>query len=96
MQKLSLAIMLLIWLMVWQNSFAVLDDDLVLYLPFDEGKGDSAKDISKHKNNGTLHKVEWAKGKYGTAVEFSGKKGGWVEVPDAPSLDITDEITSML
>ena len=78
------------------DSYAVLDENLVLYLPFDEGKGDIAKDTTKHKNNGQLHQVEWAKGKYGTAVEFSGVKGGWVEVPDAPSLDITDEITLML
>ena len=76
-------------------SEAVREDDLVLYLSFDEGKGDTAKDTSKHKNDGTLHKAKWAKGKYGNAVELSGEQGGWVEVPDAPSLDITDEITLM-
>ena len=56
------------------DSYAVLDENLVLYLPFDEGKGDIAKDTTKHKNNGQLHSVEWAKGKYGMAVEFSEKK----------------------
>ena len=73
----------------------VREDDLVLYLSFDEGKGGTAKDASKHKNDGTLHKAEWVKGKYGGAIELSGEAGGWVEVPDDPSLDITDEITLM-
>ena len=76
-------------------SEAVKDEDIVLYLPFDEGSGNTAKDQSKHNNDGTLHKVEWADGKYGNSVVFSGEAGGWVEVPDAPSLDITEEITLM-
>ena len=57
-----------------QDSYSVQDENLVLYLPFDEGKGDMAKDTTKHKNNGQLHEVERTKGKYGTAVEFSEKK----------------------
>ena len=93
MPKLSLAIMLSISVMILPNSFAVLDDQLVLYLSFDEGKGQAAKDASKHKNNGTLHKAGWDKGEYGNAVKLTGDKGGWVEVPDSTSLDITDEIT---
>ena len=74
---------------------AVREDDLALYLSFDEGKGDTAKDKSKHKNDGTIHKGKRAKGKIGNAVELSGEAGGWVEVEDSPSLDITDEITLM-
>ena len=74
---------------------AVQDSENVLYLPFDEGKGKTAKDNSEFKNDGTLHKANWAKGKYGNALSLSGEKGGWVEVPDSPSLDITDEITLM-
>lgn len=76
-------------------SEAVREADLVLYLPFDEGKGGTAKDLSEHQNDGTLHKAKWTKGKYGNAVELSGESGGWVEVPDAPSLDLTDEVTLM-
>ena len=76
-------------------SEAVREAELVLYLSFDEGKGDTAKDLSRHENDGTLHKAKWTKGKYGNAVELSGDAGGWVEVPDAPSLDTTDEVTFM-
>jgi hypothetical protein len=74
---------------------AVREDDLALYLSFDEAKGDTAKDKSKHKNDGTIHKGTRVEGKIGEAVELSGEAGGWVEVPDSPSLDIKDEITLM-
>ena len=74
---------------------AVREDELALYLSFDEAKGDTAKDKSKHKNDGTLHKAKRVEGKIGDAIELSGDAGGWVEVPDSDSLDITDEITLM-
>ncbi len=77
------------------SSWAVQYDALALYLDFEEGAGDTAMDASKHGNNGTLHMAEWADGKYGKAISLSGAAGGWVEVPDAPSLDIVDEITLM-
>ena len=77
------------------SSWAVQYDALALYLDFEEGAGDTAMDASKHGNNGTLHMAEWADGKYGKAISLSGAAGGWVEVPDAPSLDIADEITLM-
>ena len=67
-------VLLSLTLTLAQDSYAVQDENLVLYLPFDEGKDDMAKDTTKHKNNGQLHEVERTKGKYGTAVEFSEKK----------------------
>ena len=77
------------------ESTAVDSENLVLYLPFDEGIGTTAADLSAHQNHGTLYKASWTRGKYGSSIELSGEPGGWVEVPDAPSLDITDEITLM-
>ena len=74
---------------------AVREDDLALYLSFDEAKGGTAKDKSKHGNDGTIHKGKRVKGKIGQAIELTGEAGGWVEVPDSKSLDITDEITLM-
>ena len=77
------------------TSEAVREDDMALYLSFDEGDSDTAIDTSGHGNDGTIHKGTRAKGKIGDAVELSGEKGSWVEVPDSASLDITDEITLM-
>ena len=76
-------------------SDAVREADLALYLSFDQAKGDTAKDKSGNKNDGIIHKGKRVKGKIGQAIELSGDAGGWVEVPDSPSLDITDEITLM-
>ena len=71
-------------------------EDLVLYLPFDEGTGNTVEDLSKHNNNGTVRNTRWVQGKYGKAIELTGQRGGGIEVPDSPSLDITDEITLMV
>lgn len=73
----------------------VREDELALYLSFDEGDSETAIDRSQHQNDGTIHKGTRVAGKIGQAVELSGEAGGWIEVPDSPSLDITDEITLM-
>ena len=39
---------------------ALLDDNVVLYLPFDEGEGDVAKDQSKFGNDGEIRNAKWA------------------------------------
>ena len=39
---------------------------------FDEGKGDTAKDISKNGNHAKLVGAKWTQGKHGKAVEFDG------------------------
>ena len=45
---------------------------LVLYLPFDEGKGDIVKDISGNGNDGTIYGARWVDGKFGKALSFDG------------------------
>jgi len=68
---------------------ALLDDNVVLYLPFDEGKGQVAKDQSKFGNDGEIRNAEWVDGKYGFALEFNGKDAE-VRVPDNKSFDLTE------
>jgi hypothetical protein len=56
---------------------------------FDEGSGDTAKDSSVNKNNGTLKSgPKWIDGKFGKALEFDGKDDN-VEVPDNDTLNVT-------
>jgi hypothetical protein len=70
-------------------------EGLVLYLPFDEGAGNTAEDLSGEDNHGTLNgDPKWVEGKGGTALQFSGEENkNYVEVPDDPSLNPTSEIT---
>ena len=63
------------------------------YWYFNEGSGLVAQDSSGNGNHGTLNgAVAWTVGKSGSALSFNGGSDR-VLVPDAPSLDITDQIT---
>ncbi len=73
MRYLILTIMGLFLVTVTAN--AVLDikkDDCLLYLPCNEGKGDTVKDYSKYGNDGVIvGTVKWVEGKFGSALEFT-------------------------
>jgi len=66
----------------------------VLYLPFDEGRGNRAYDQSEYKNDGTIYGANWVKGKFGYALEFDGVDD-YVDVGDNECLQMTDEVTLM-
>lgn len=68
--------------------------DLLLYLPFNEGKGDVAKDASGNGNDGKLiGGPKWVAGKVGIALEFQANT--YVEVADkkGSGLDGVDGLT---
>lgn len=68
------------------------DRSLVLYLPFDEGAGDVAKDASSYKNDGTVvGDAQWVAGYQGTALEFV--SGSHVTVPEIPQHDVSAEVS---
>ncbi len=68
---------------------------LELYLPFDENSGNTAEDMSGNGNDGSLEgDVAWIPGVNGSAVEVSdGAPDNFVSVPNAASLNPTDEIS---
>ena len=71
-------------------------DACVLYFTFSENTGKTIKDESKTGNEGKIQGgVKWAKGKYGTALEFNGKAGDFVNVEDHASLNPAKEISYM-
>jgi len=50
---------------------ARLDEDLVLYYTFDEGKGDTVKDASQNKNDGVIKgNSKWVDGKFDKALDL--------------------------
>ena len=80
-------------------SFATFAADfkegLVLYLPFDEGKGDVAGDISGNGHDGVIDSPEWVDGKFGKALQFNGDGSGtFVTVESTDDLNV-NEMTFM-
>ena len=49
------------------------DESLILYLPFNEGEGETAFDRSRLGNHGKLEGPQWVFGKFGKALEFDGE-----------------------
>ncbi|MGB7061143.1 MAG: LamG-like jellyroll fold domain-containing protein [Candidatus Zixiibacteriota bacterium] len=65
---------------------------LVGYWKFDESTGTVAYDYSGYGNDGTIFGATYVCGKAGNALDFDGEDDN-VEIPDAPSLDLTDSLT---
>lgn len=83
-----------IFLLCFQNAGHAFDKSLVLYLPFEEGKGDIAHDISGNENHGDINKTEWVKeGKYDSALNFTGAPDSYVRIKRSKSLIPKDQIT---
>ncbi|OIO02672.1 hypothetical protein COY52_05180 [Candidatus Desantisbacteria bacterium CG_4_10_14_0_8_um_filter_48_22] len=57
---------------------------------FDEGSGDTVKDISGKGNDGTIHDARWITGVSNSALSFRGEND-YVEVPHSDSIDIGGE-----
>ena len=59
---------------MWFSSLGIAAEveGLLLYLPFDEGDGNEAKDLSGNNFNGKLEGPQWVVGKFGNALEFDG------------------------
>jgi len=78
--------------MMSSASYAIDDDSLVLYCPFEEGAGDETIDQASGQV-GFLNGVGWtADGKIGGAVEFTAADN-FIEFPEDAVMDITGSIT---
>ena len=83
-----------IFLLCAKTTGDAFDKSLVLYLPFEEGKGDIAYDISGYENHGDINKTVWVKeGKYDSALEFTGASDSYVRIKKEKSLIPKDQIT---
>lgn len=85
------SLIFLLFLISSQVSVAQLEG-LVLYLPFEAGSGDTAKDGSGNGNDGEIDGADWTPGKIGQGLEFDGSS--FVEVPSSDSLEsLVEEMT---
>jgi len=84
----------LIGLLLLSSAFAV-DKSLILYLPLNEGAGDTVKDMSSYANNGkTFGDVKWVDGKDGKCVELVA--GSYIDITEIPQYDVTDSVSLMV
>ncbi len=67
-------------------------EGLILYLPFDEGSGNIAEDISGKGNNGDIEGATWVQGQDGGALEFNGASD-FVDVPYDEMFNLTEAFT---
>lgn len=64
-------------------------DGLVLYHPYDEGKGAEAEDLSGNGHHGVIDNPEWVNGKFGKALEFGGQgSDAFVTVESTNALNV--------
>jgi hypothetical protein len=64
---------------------------LVAAYSFNEAEGPRVSDSSGNGNSGYISNATWSEGRYGSALEFTGK--GWVTIRATQALDATGEIT---
>jgi hypothetical protein len=93
MKKLWIGLtMVCLTLCLYLVAQAKVDPSLVLYLDFEDGKGDTVKDLSNYGNDGTIQgEPKWVDGKFGKGLEIG--IGSIVLVPDSDKFKITDELT---
>ncbi|RLI28152.1 hypothetical protein DRO58_02750, partial [Candidatus Bathyarchaeota archaeon] len=68
------------------------DQSCLLYLPMDEGSGETVYDKSSYRNEGTVYGATWVDGKYGKALYFDGVDD-YVEVDNADILNVVEALT---
>jgi len=87
-------LLITIFLVCFKTTGYTFDKSLILYLPFEEGEGDIAHDISGNENHGNINKTEWVKeGRYDSALEFTGASDSYVRIKQSKSLIPKDQVT---
>lgn len=86
------SIVLILMVFMTQTTIAG-TESLVLYMPLDEGSGDTTKDLSGNGNDGTIKNGKWIDGKINKALEFTGN--GYVDIKHSDSLSLEKDITIM-
>ncbi len=91
----GLAAILMLFIIASPCHAGLDDKSMVLYLSFDEGKGDTAKDSSEYGHDGDLiANPTWVDGQFGgKALEFDGTKGQYVMVPINDTLQLREQFT---
>lgn len=88
----SLILLCFALLMAWQTDGMCASKDLVAAWSFEEGSGDTVKDVSGNGHDGVISGAKWTDGKLGKALSFNGD-GDQVLIENDDSLNIQGELT---
>ena len=77
---------------VWQTSGLCAIENLVAAWNFNQGTGNTVKDISGNGHNGSISGAKWVQGKFGKALKFNGD-GDQVLVPHSDKLNLQKGLT---
>ena len=81
---------LVVMLVIPCIGIAEIDEALVVYLPFDDGVGKTAEDVTGNKNSGNFEgNIKWAAGKFSGGIELDGQS--YVNIPWSDSIDVGDQ-----
>jgi len=72
------------------------DDTLAIYLPFDDGNGKGAKDVTQYGNDAQFmgkSDIKWVDGKFGGGIELDGQN--YVDIPWTESIDVAEKSFSV-
>ncbi|MCK5641967.1 MAG: right-handed parallel beta-helix repeat-containing protein, partial [Gammaproteobacteria bacterium] len=79
-------------------NWSDMDDDMILYMPFEEGVGTATDDWSKYRNDGTITGAAWVTGNTavssGNALDFEGVD--YVTVPASAVSPLNNYVTVTL
>lgn len=71
------------------SSYGIEPDSILGIWLLDENNGNVIKDSSGNGHNGEITgALQWAKGKYGSALEFSGQTGNYATIPHDDALSV--------
>lgn len=89
-RHLSIAAVTLIIGVLFGSSYAAIDPDSVVGIwLMNENGGNEVADSSGNEHNGEIiGSVDWAQGKFGSALEFPGTSGNLVSIPHTPELNL--------
>lgn len=78
-----------LFLMIPFAMSADFTDGLVFYHAYNEGDGNTAKDLSGNGHDGVIEKPNWVDGKFGKALEFAGSGSGtFVTIENTETLNV--------
>ena len=96
MRRLLFPVLMACFITIFPFMAKSADESMLIYLPFDDGAGDTARDVTGHGHDGTLvGGPEWTEGEFGGALRVDGDSN-FVDLGAKDEFAINSDMTVML